>query len=145
MAAPAPALQDTNALSWQLPKHQGIHSGFSLILRFAKWWQKTSEKPSQASFCSSQGWKVTIKMVPLWSIENAFSGLKKTLVFLPRFPNLVSSLPALSCDLFLSISYTHTHILSHMDTHLHSHLIKISEEDRSAGNKQRWWNKKMTC
>ena len=143
MAAPAPALQDTNALSWQLPKHQGIHSGFSLILRFAKWWQKTSEKPSQASFCSSQGWKVTIKMVPLWSIEHAFSGLKKTLVFLPRFPNLVSSLPALSCDLF-SISYTHTHILSHMDTHLHSHLIKISEEDRSAGNKQRWWNKKMT-
>lgn len=46
VVVPAPAPQDTNALSLQPPKHQGIHSGFSFILRFAKWWQKTSEKPS---------------------------------------------------------------------------------------------------
>lgn len=112
VAATAPAPHDTIALSLQPPKHQGIHSGFFSILGFAQRWQKASEKPSKVCFCSSQGWKGTRKMLPLWSCHlKCFLCLKKTLVFLPCFPNLVSSLPALSCDLFLSISQrcTHTH------------------------------------
>ena len=66
---------------------------------------------------------------------------------LPAMLPQLALLPAstLLWSLSFNIIYTPTLSLSHMDTRLHSHLIKISEEDRSAGNKQWQCNKKMTC